>query len=144
MITDNSPLPKEVLDISNTYYISKSDGSQIRPNKKYKVLNLFRKEEGNLALEYAKKVNTKLYTELVRFINRLDTYLHSKQKSSRYGCYDSWLTTPEMTDSINKEGLYGKYIIKTLDGNPIDFPAFVFSMTDPIVLQIMELNCLPL
>ena len=48
---------------------------------------------------------------------------------------------PKLT---NDKGLYGKYIVTDLNRNPINFPAFIISMKDPIVLQVMELETLPL
>jgi hypothetical protein len=135
---------KETLDITKSYYLSKSNGNSIKLDKDYRVLNLLNLEDRKIAITYAFKIGSILYKDLVNYINKLDYNLPSRSQRTTYNCYESKETEPKMPKLTNDKGLYGKYIVTDLDRNPIQFPAFVISMKDPIVLQIIKLEALPL
>ena len=130
---------KKTLDITNSYYISKSNGDNIKLDREYKVLNLLNLEDRKIAIAYAFKIGSILYQELVNYTNKLDHNLSSRSQTTKYDCYESKETEPKMPKLTNDKGLYGKYIVTDLNRNPIQFPAFVISMKDPIILQVMEL-----
>ena len=134
---------KEIIDITNGYYISKSNGDNIKLDKEYKILNLLNLEDRKIAIAYAFKIGNILYQELVNYTNKLDHDLSSRSQATK-DCYESKETEPKMPKLTNDKGLYGKYIVTDLNRNPINFPAFIISMKDPIVLQVMELETLPL
>lgn len=134
----------QTLDITSSFYISKSNGDSISPTKEYKVLNLLNLEDRKIAIAYAFKISSILYQDVVNYTNKLDHDLSSRSQTTKYDCYESKETEPKMPKLTNDKGLYGKYIVTDLNRNPIQFPAFVISMKDPIVLQVMELEALPL
>jgi len=119
----------EVLDITGQYLISKTSGEEIR-DKQYRVLNLLHSPNPG---EYNEKVIALIYgAEVGR-----QTGSYTLYEDILHTCKTKSLDLPS-SDDKEPDGLYNKYHIKTLDGKPITFPAFVLSMVDPIVLSLKE------